>query len=109
MTKQTGRNFLKQDVSPTLVEEERDAKEAHITKKLKSSDTDTRNSENILSEEFRLLHMYWMASNYLAVGQVSIGVPLIIKVTLAHILQLFNNSIFVRRNCRFIFSIRIPC
>ena len=74
MTKQTGRKTLKQDaVSPPLVDEERDAKEGPATKKIKGTEGDTRNAEYILPEEFKLLHMYWMASNYLSVGQVSVG------------------------------------
>jgi len=73
MTKQTGRKSLKQDASspPLIVEEERDAKESSMAKKLKLTEVNTRNEECIIPEEFRLLHRYWMASNYLAVGQVS--------------------------------------
>lgn len=72
MTKQTGQKARKQDASPPLVEEERDVKEGPAIKKLKHTEAETRNAEYILPEEFKLLHRYWMASNYLSVGQVSL-------------------------------------
>ena len=114
MTKQTGRKVIKHDASPTLVEEDRDAKEGHVAKKLKSSDTDTRNAENILPEEYKLLHKYWMASNYLAVGQVNVSwyelsnkiVHVYHRNSVSFVATTFGNH---KRMIRSIFLIRILC
>jgi hypothetical protein len=76
---------------PTFLPEDCNVKEYILTRNVTETNEGTATP---IPEEFELLHMYWQASNYLSVGQVSISI-------INHQTPLTDNEMIASTNVHF--------